>query len=519
MVDSSRKIYLFGQVCALLTYTLSWNVQAADNSAQWSNQQLDDYSEKQQLISPSAKSPAQKVRELFPGQKSYSLSEIKMALNPSKTSSPINLVADHTQNNPKQDGAFSKEETLDQLNMYKQVSGSSTGFDWALNQFFGDQDWYKPSQIAYVESNADKAPPKDPTQAQKEAAKKAEQAAKAARDALVLAEVKRKKYYEEHPWEHFESGFHWPLIRSSWRDVLTDEDPSSSQQPGSSPPPATQKDVVGAKLSYAHDAKGDNDTWSVMGAVILPWELDFSGEGFTPTRLAVAPSYSINRVDNSGTSKGDVDSVLYRVGVYSDWIGSNFNALEIRAAGVYASDTGGHAELPGYELDIEPRLLLFDDKVPLGYKRILVYNPLYDNTIPGSTDPSVPQINPSLCDVSLRAWLHVEGGDVRDNGTTWDPTKGEFFRLGPTVQFQLNFPQNRVVGGKDLSLNALYSYLPAVDGSTAHESYVQISGVLDLYNDALNNRKVGLTVQYQYGGLNFTKEEVNLLTIGLGVKF
>jgi hypothetical protein len=48
---------------------------------------------------------------------------------------------------------------------------------------------------------------------------------------------------------------------------------------------------------------------------------------------------------------------------------------------------------------------------------------------------------------------------------------------------------------------------------------VQISGVLDLYNDALNNRKVGITAQYQYGGLNFTKENVNLLTIGLGVKY
>jgi hypothetical protein len=444
------------------------------------------------------------------------LSEIKTALNPPKPSSPINLVADHTQNNPKPDGSFSKEETLIQLNRYKQASGSSEDFAWALTQFFGDQDWYKPPQIAYVESNADKAIPKNPTEAKKakEKADKAAQAANAAGDALLHAQVNRKKYYEEHPWEHFESGFHWPLVRASWRDVLTEEDPS---QGSGSQHPVTQKDVVGAKLSYAHDANGDNDTWSVMGAVILPWELDFSGGGPTPTRLAIAPSYSINRVDNSGDSKKNVDSVLYRVGVYSDWIGPNYNALELRAAAVFASDTGGHAQLPGYEVDIEPR---FNNPVlPLGYKRILVYNPLYDNTIPGSTDPSVPQISPSICDVSLRAWLHVEGGDVQDNGTTWDPTKGEFFRMGPTVQFQLNFPQNRLVGGKDFSLNALYSYLAAIDGSAAHESYVQISAVLDLYNDAFNNRKVGLTAQYQYGGLNFTKENVNLLTIGLGVKF
>jgi hypothetical protein len=415
--------------------------------------------------------------------------------------------------NPKPDGSFSKLETLIQLNRYKQASGSSSDFARALTQFFGDQDWYKPPQIAYVESNVDKAIPKDPTEAKKakETAEKAQQAADAARDALVRAQVNRKKYYEEHPWEHFESGFHWPLVRSSWRDVLTEEDPS--KQPGS---PATQKDVVGAKLSYAHDAKGDNDTWLVMGAVILPWQLDFSGGGFTPTRLAIAPSYSINRVANSGNSKGNVDSVLYRVGLYSDWIGSKYNGVELRAAGVYASDTGGHAQLPGYQVDIEPRL---NGAIPLGYKRILIHNPLYDNTIPSSTDCSAPQISPSVCDVSLRAWLHMEGGDVQDNGTTWDSTKGGFFRMGPAVQFQLNFPQNRLLGGKDFSLNALYSYLPALDGSAAHESYVQISSVLDLYNDALNNRKIGIISQYQYGGLNFTNEYVNLFTIGLGVKF
>jgi hypothetical protein len=510
------KIFAFGQLSAFLICTLPLSAQATDSSQEWSNQQLDEYSAKQQLINPSAKSPAQKVRELYPGKPSYSLSEIKTALNPAKYPTPFNLLEDHKQTNPKPDGSFSKKEALTQLNMYKQASGSSADFAWALTQFFGEQDWYKPTQIAYVESNADKALPKDPTEAKKakQKAEKDKQAADAATTANTDAQVDRKIYYRAHPWEHFESGFHWPLVRSSWRDVLTDEDFSLGPN---SKPPATQKDVVGAKLSYAHDAQTDNDTWSVMGAVILPWKVDFSPGGLTPTRIAVAPSYSINRVDNSGTSKGNVDSVLYRVGVYSDWIWPNYNALEIRAAGVYASDTGGNAELPGFEVDVEPR---FNNKeVPLGYKRVLIYNPLWDNTLPGPTDPSAPQINPSLCDVSLRAWLHIEGGDVQDNGTTWDSTKGHFLRMGPTVQFQLNFPQNRLIGGKDFSLNLLYSYLPALEGSAAHESYVQISGVLDLYNDALNNRKVSITAQYQYGGLNFTKENLNLFTIGLGVKY
>src|SRR5450759_3044300 len=102
----------FGQVAFFLLCTLPFSVQAGDNSARWSDQQLDAYSDMQQLISPSAKSPAQKVRELFPGQTSYSLSDIKTTLNPAKPSSPIKLIEDHTQNNPKQEGTFSTEETL-----------------------------------------------------------------------------------------------------------------------------------------------------------------------------------------------------------------------------------------------------------------------------------------------------------------------------------------------------------------------------------------------------------------------
>src|SRR5262245_21310315 len=153
------KLIVFGQASVLLAWTLSFSVQAADSSPEWSDQQLDDYSDKQQLINPSAKSPAQKVRELFPGKHSFSVSDIKTALSPTKSPSPVNLLEDHKQNDPKPCGAFSTKETLRQLNLYKQASGSSADFHWALTQFFGVQDWYKPPQIAYVESNADKAPP------------------------------------------------------------------------------------------------------------------------------------------------------------------------------------------------------------------------------------------------------------------------------------------------------------------------------------------------------------------------
>jgi hypothetical protein len=119
----------------------------------------------------------------------------------------------------------------------------------------------------------------------------------------------------------------------------------------------------------------------------------------------------------------------------------------------------------------------------------------------------------------LRLWLHTEGGDVQDNGSSWDPVKGSFFRIGPTAQFQITMP--RAIFGKALSLTALYSYLAAISGSDAHHSFLTISATYDLYKSdyPTENRKISLTAQYQKGGLNFTKEDVDTFTLGLGVLF
>jgi len=203
-----------------------------------------------------------------------------------------------------------------------------------------------------------------------------------------------------------------------------------------------------------------------------------------PTRLALAPSASINRVATNGNPTKEVDSVLYRMGIYAEWYLAPTPPvkLQMRAAGVYASDTSGQGALPGYEVDFEPRWQ--SETLPLGYKKVLIKKVT-------EKDPS----DWSALDFQVRAWLHIEGGDVQDNGKSWDSTKGEFFRLGPTLQLQLNAP--RVVWGRDASLTALYSYLPAITGSDQHQSYFKLSSTYDFVKDDIHNYKISLTAQYK----------------------
>jgi hypothetical protein len=299
------------------------------------------------------------------------------------------------------------------------------------------------------------------------------------------------------------SDFRSPRIRQNWRDVLYEDDPSQEQNA-----PKAQKDLVGATFSYVDDEKAGTQTWSAIGAVIVPWQHNFADQvGLTPVKLALAPSLSVNRVDTNGDPKKNVDSMLFRLGAYGEWmlVPDGTASLQSRAAFVYATDTGCEASLPGGEIDIEPRWQ--NPTFRIGYRKVLI--------------PKAPVLedesDDSLLDYQLRGWLHLEGGDVQDNGKSWDQTKGSFFRLGPTVQLQIRAP--KLILGKDFSVTALYSYLAAQSGSEEHRSFFKVSGVLDLVKDDLLNHKISLTAEYQKGGLNFTKEDVDTLTLGLGVLY
>ena len=246
------------------------------------------------------------------------------------------------------------------------------------------------------------------------------------------------------------------MIRQSWRDVLYTEDPSQTANET-----LTIKDLVGATFSYAHDNVADFTTWSAIGAVIWPWQHDFNSHPpWAPDTIVLAPSASINRVGTNDPSKTASDSILFRVGSYLDWSFGTIpssSGVELRAAAVYATDTQGVANAPGYEMDLEPRWNI--PFLRLGYTHVWIQKP------PTKDPQEAGPPDDVILATKLRVWLHTEGGDVQDNGSSWDPVTGSFFRIGPTVQFQITAP--RVIFGKALSLTALYSYLAAISGSDA----------------------------------------------------
>ena len=180
---------------------------------------------------------------------------------------------------------------------------------------FGDQDWYTPAQLADIEANGI-SPAKVPREWP---------VGNPIREDVDRASMREKDWSED---------FKRPRIRQNWRDVLYDEDPSQAGNETQ-----TVKALVGATFSFAHNGRDDTDVWTAVGALIMPWEHDFALKpGPLPTRVALAPSVSINRVATNGTSTKEVDSVFYRMGIYAEWYLAPTPPvkLQMRAAGVSA---------------------------------------------------------------------------------------------------------------------------------------------------------------------------------------
>jgi hypothetical protein len=316
--------------------------------------------------------------------------------------------------------------------------------------------------------------------------------------------------------ENQQQGLRSPRIRRTWRDVLYDED----QSLGEGNTKKALSDLEGALFSYTHDQNADTDTWSSKAAIIFPYTrrlpTDLNNPGsFTLRQFALAPSVTIDRVDTNGDPTKETDSVLYRFGGYFDFYGIAQSdqpdqdifgyGLQLRAAGVYATNTGHDAGLTGFETDFEPRFHYGNPA--LGYKINLwektpVRADYKDNT---------------YLEGQLRLWLHTEGGHVQDAAASWVKTNDTFFRLGPTAQLSLTAPA--LPGQRSLSLTMLYSYFGAVSGPTDHSSYFRVTLSLDLLRNIELNHRVGITTSYERGGLNFTKQDVDTYTLGLSVLF
>jgi hypothetical protein len=384
---------------------------------------------------------------------------------------------------PTPPGAFPAEEAYTILRVHAARTGSKEDLKKALWDKFDDQPYYLASELRDVEDNGSKK-------------------AKIPEPAPVV---------EMSPgWQLVGPGLRNLKIRQSWSDVLYSEDPSVGDV-------AKKKvdDLVGATFSYTHDFLAQQDNWSAIGALILPLEfINGNGiqRGLEPVDIILAPSISVDRVTNSDPKK-EIDEMYYRLGSIVKWLGPRgwLDSVQLRGALVYGTDTEQNARLPAYEADIEPSISWrgIDDELrdyfALGYRNVLL-----------SKEPDLAdETDNSRLDYQLRAWLHLEGGDLQQAGTSWNVVKGSFFRLGPVVQMRANAP----TVGKGLSFTALYSYLPSVTGTTQHDSLLKLDLTLALYTNPALKQKVSLNADYTRGGLDFTKQDVDSFTLSLAVLF
>jgi hypothetical protein len=388
--------------------------------------------------------------------------------------------------------AFTRQEVSDRFEALEKIKPSAKGLMKRLDDRVPGADWFTTEQVL----NAENFETLDPRTPEAQASLKALQDA---HNKLRMSDFNARQ------------GFRAPRIRRDWRDVLFDEDASvfSGKK--------TLGDLEGALFSYLHEGKANSDTWTAHAAVILPYTREWlTGSDFTLRRFALAPSVTYDRVNTSGDPAVEVDSLLYRAGLYMDFYGQTRQkepsepivgyGLQVRAAGVYVTDHDHRAGLRGFEVDLEPR---FHVGAPgLGYRTILLGKE-YAIRKDGS--------DISFLEGQLRTWLHMEGGDIEDTGPAWKAVTGSFFRLGPTVQLQLSMPT--LPGDRALSLTALYSYLATVSGSDDRSNYFRATLAYDLFRDLELNHKVSISASYEKGGLNFTKQKVDTFTIGLGVLF
>jgi hypothetical protein len=301
-------------------------------------------------------------------------------------------------------------------------------------------------------------------------------------------------------------GFQYPYlrIRHDWTDVLNSEDLSQTNTGRKK----AYGDLVGATISYSHNGVTSSDTWTAVGSLIIPyvkyWDLH---RGYWPPVLfAIAPSVSINRVSTNGNTSNEVDHLDYRLGFYGKWLPQKdgFTGFLVRGAFVYGTDIGHHASLPAVEIELEPQFWWESLKYGIGYSNVLIKNP----TKKGESYSS-------WMDLQFRGWLHIEGGDLQRNGAKWETVDDSFFRVGPTVQGVVNFPELL----KGFSVTAQYGYLPTISGPSGNNSLFKVGGAFTLYQDRNEHQKISLTTEFTKGGLTLSKQEVEVFNIGIGVVF
>jgi hypothetical protein len=280
------------------------------------------------------------------------------------------------------------------------------------------------------------------------------------------------------------------LIRRSYTDVTSDEDPSVGM--------TGSKGTRPAEFAYSHDFQGDNDQWSVHVAVIRPFEI-WNGKPltgiFSPTQFVLVPSVGIDRVNSTDPTVKEVDSIAFRLGLFSQFTGGppGLRLFEARAFGTYQTTSHFGGSIVAGEFDLEPTTDLPGDH---RYTRII------------SNGTANQKVEGSLIEAKWRVYLHGEVGDAFGR----QMSKGgndNFFRLGPVAELSLDpFFHPR------LNANIHYAFLAGINGSPSesHNFTIGLNWVLD------SEKIWTLSATYEDGVTPIVDQAVQSFALSIGVK-
>ncbi len=240
-----------------------------------------------------------------------------------------------------------------------------------------------------------------------------------------------------------------------------------------------------AHFSYTRDFETDSDVWQAQGTVLRPIKLYAGGGDADPDSIAISainlvPSISFDRVSSEG-------SLVFRLGGDLELFGGWLDLQNLRLYASYATDFDFRSDIIAAEFEWEPTL--FD--IGIGVYRSLIRNK-------------------ESIEYRFRAFLHGEYGRVNDTGEKTALEDADFFRVGPFLQVEI-----RPEFFRRFTLRGAWTYQAAIDGlpKNSYLSEVAANCRLDQYGH------FSVEMVYQNGRIPFTQDEVETLTIGLGIKF
>jgi hypothetical protein len=201
--------------------------------------------------------------------------------------------------------------------------------------------------------------------------------------------------------------------------------------------------------------------------------------------IVIAPSLTVNRTISADKTK-ETDALQWRLGADVETAAGWMALQNFRIFGAFATDFEWKSRVVGVEFQWEPTL----DKYGSG---------------------SFWRLIQSVLDFRWRLYPHFEYGNVLNAGEKLNIKSGEtFFRLGPKVSLDL-----RPAFAQDAVFSIQYAYLDGITGTPRASR--MFDPAFSYTIDAKGH--IVLQAEYSFGQIPLTEENVENITIGVGVKF